>query len=197
MSDTIPVAGAIGALVDADLLVVEAEPESELTRSLKGIARHVYRFVQDVRWSGSEHAVAVRIVGDPRHGRPIGVNVGVLLAPLLDVALESDPAVASAFETGDAGPDAIDRYPSPRDGIWLVPRKDLGSGSVTERFGLTIGWADSSAIAVADLVLITVPAGSVAAPVPDAELVTEFAAVIVDAPTTDHPPEYPVASPRG
>lgn len=176
MSDSIPVAGVLVTPSDQDeLLVVEAEPESEATRAHKGIARHVYRFAQEVQWAGSERAVAVRIQGDGLVAASLAVNLALLLAPLLDIAIEAVPEIEAAFaaELDDRDP------PSPRDRLWLVGGDELGGLEAAERYDMTIGVAESAGLVGADLVLVIVEGSAARVRVPDVDPLTEVAAVIL------------------
>lgn len=194
VADTIPVAGAIVVAPGDELLVVEALPDSEAARSYKDVARHVYRFVQEVQWSGSGRAAAVRIVGEEHEQQAIAANVGLLLAPLADVAIASTPDVRVAFDLEDQ-PDVGEDHPTPRDKVWLVPAELLGTDEVSSRFGITFGPALGPGHAP-DLVLIVMPADADEVVLPPADDLTEFAAVLVDAPDA-HPAEIAIGPHRG
>jgi hypothetical protein len=188
MTESIPVAGAVVSLDGfRDPLVVEIAPESEATRGFKNVARHVFRFVQEVRWAGGG-AVVVGVAGDEAKSGAIAMNVGLLLTPLLDVAIEPTERAIATFEV-----DAVDTtdHPTPRDRLWLVPRQDLLANS-RNRFGLVLVGANAPSTEAIDLLLVVVPHGSAAAPPPVPDT-TEIAAVIVDAPDTDHPEFLPLA----
>lgn len=184
MSTTVPVAGAIVSLDPGrDRLVVESAPESEATRGFKNVARYVFRFVQAEQWSGDGGAVSVAVLGEPEVAGAVASNVGLLLAPLLDIALGSSTITEAMLE--------VDRhegleYPNPRHGIWLVPAHELGERSVVDRFGLTIS-AAGVGVSDVDLALLLVPHGSAAPRRQAAAPESEVAVVLLDAPSADHP----------
>jgi hypothetical protein len=177
----------------ADPLFVEAQPDSEATRCLKNIARYVYRLVQDIRWAGGEHTVSVEIVGDDAMAPTIAMNLGALVAPLLDVAVESSPLARRGFDvrTDDGSASEL----SPRDRLWLVEPPMPRSNPVDRRFDLTIATTPvvaSNARSV-DLTLVTVEHGRAAVALPADRRYDEIAAVIVGAPGPDHPESIAVA----
>ena len=188
MAESISVAGAVVSLDEfRDPLVVEIAPESAATRGFKNIARHVFRFVQDVQWSGGG-AVVVGVAGDESVIDAVALNVGVLLSPLLDVAIEPTDRTIATFEV-DAT--AVGDHPSPRDRLWLVPR-DVLLSEERDRFALVMVSTRAPATEPLDLLLLAVPHGSDVA-APSVPPTTEIAAVIVDAPDTDHPEYLPLA----
>jgi hypothetical protein len=190
VTESIPVAGAVIPLHTlADPLVVEADPESEATRCFKNIARFVFRLVQEIHWSGRDDTVSVRVVGDAPWCHVIAMNVGALLASLLDVAVESSPLARTGFDIGVGDPKGD---LSPRDRLWLVASDRLASDVAMRRFDLSIGTVDPSTTAdrddePVDLGLVMVPQGRTPELPPDASRYVDVAAVIIDAPTPDHP----------
>jgi hypothetical protein len=190
MALEIPIAGAILTIPpDIDPLVVESEPDGERTRGFKGVARHVFRFVQEVEWTSSGRAVTVAVIGDGPIATTIVVNVGVLLAPLLDVGLIAGSAIDEITEMLgrpmiEAGSRASD-FASPRDRMWVVPGTGFSHEDVISRFNLAIGPVSGLAIASGiDLALVVVRHGDA---VPETALedpMTELGVVLVDAPSS-------------
>jgi hypothetical protein len=194
VTTSIPVAGS---LVDidpgADPLVVEAQPDSEATRCFKNIARYVYRLVQDIRWAGGEHTVTVEVVGDGDMAPTIAMNVGALVAPLLDVAVESSALARLGFDV-DAD-DGTASELSPRDRLWLVEPTMARSHPADRRFDLTIATTPAASHAgPVDLTLVTVEHGRAAVTLPADRRYDEVAAVIVGAPGSDHPESIAVTN---
>ena len=131
----------------------------------------------------------VRVVGDAPSNHVIAMNVGALLASLLDVAVESTPLTRAGFDV--AVEDPADDL-SPRDRLWLVASDRLSSDAAVRRFDLAIGMVDRSTAAdrddePVDLGLVTVVHGRAPEVPPDAGRYIDVAAVIIDAPTPDHP----------
>lgn len=203
MTDLIEVAGAILPVAGyPHPLVVEADPESEATRSFKNVARFVYRFVQDARWSGDHGAVSIRVRGDGREAAAVAANVGVLLASLVDVAVEADPFALVAFDLSASSEprpddhrvtDPTSHLENPRDGLWLVPRQELDSDPVVERFDLTLGRSTERRDDRTDLMLVAVAHATTLMSRPRGPGAVEFAAVLIDAPSPDHPSFIAVA----
>lgn len=194
MAVEIPIAGAILTIPpEVDPLVVEADPEGERARCFKNVARHVFRFVQEVDGTSSGRAVTVAVVGEGPAAATVTVNVGVLLAPLLDVGVIAGSAIDEI--TGilgrpsmEAGTRAGD-HASPRDRMWVVPGTRFSDLEVITRFDLAIGPVSGEAVANGiDLALVVVRHGDA---VPDTSCddpMTELAVVLVDAPSADHAP---------
>lgn len=193
---SIPVAGSLVSIDPRDdPLFVEAHPDSEATRCFKNIARYVYRIVQDIRWAGEEHTVSVEIVGDDAMAHTIAMNVGALVAPLLDVALESSALTRRGFDI--AADDETASELTPRDRLWLMEPPMPRSGSADRRFDLTI--ATRAGVDTAggpprsvDLGLVTVGHGRRIAAFPTDGRYDEVAAIIIDAPGPDHAGSIPV-----
>lgn len=183
MATFAPVAGSLVPLdASRHRLVVESAPESEATRGFKNVARYVFRFVQAEQWSGAGGAITVRVVGEADVAATISMNVGLLLAPLLDVAIERSAITESAL---DVAVDDDAEYPNPRHRVWLVPREAMVSEA--DRFGLAIGPADPDDLAGAHLALVLAAHGAPIADPPASDPETEIAVVLVDAPSIDHP----------
>jgi len=196
MTASIPVAGSLVSIDPRDdPLVVEAHPDSEVTRCFKNIARYVYRIVQDIRWAGEEHTVSVEIVGDDAMAHTIAMNVGALVAPLLDVAIESSAMARRGFDVAPEDESASEL--TPRDRLWLVEPPMPRADSADRRFDLTIATTASADTAgglprSVDLGLVTVEHRRGLASLPTEGRYDEIAAVVVDAPGPDHPASIPV-----
>ncbi len=200
MALEIPIAGAILTIPpDTDPLVVEAEPEGERTRGFKSVARHVFRFIQEVNWTSPDRAVRVAVVGDGPNATTIAVNVGVLLAPLLDVGVIAGSAIdditdmlgMSAIEAGLPAGD----FASPRDRMWIVPGTGFSDDDVISRFDLAIGPVGGGPVASGiDLALVVVRHGDAAPEIELEDPTTELAAVLTDAPSSG--PSLPAGEAR-
>ncbi|HSJ70769.1 MAG TPA: hypothetical protein VLA29_03875 [Acidimicrobiia bacterium] len=192
MALEIPIAGAILTIPpDIDPLVVEADPDGERARCFKNVARHVFRFVQEINWTSSGRAVTVAVVGESRSAATVTVNVGVLLAPLLDVGVIAGSAIDEI--TGMLGHPKTEAdsfagdLVSPRDRMWIVPGSAFSNDEVMSRFDLAIGPVGGSAIANGiDLALVVVRHGDGISTISRDDPMTELAAVLVDAPSADH-----------
>ena len=189
MHRSIPVAGAIIEHPDdADPLVVEADPVSEVTRCLKNVARFVFRTTQELGWSGHEGAVHVAVAGDGSSAALVAPNVAALLAPLLTVCvLEDDgtPPPSVAFGIDPATVTATD-IPSPRDRIWVAPA-GTPTGDLAPRYDLVIGRHGAHAPdRVPDLCLIVVSASGPRVSESWLEA-PDIAAVLAGSPSADHP----------
>jgi hypothetical protein len=195
MAVEIPIAGAILTIPpDIDPLVVEADPDGERARGFKNVARHVFRFVQEINWtSSSGRAATVAVVGDGRAAATVAVNVGVLLAPLLDVAVMAGSAideVTRMLGSHTMEPDPrIGGFASPRDRMWIVPGTGFSDDEVTSRFDLAMGPVGGGAVANGiDLALVVVRHGDVVPDTARDDPMTELAVVLVDAPSVEHSP---------
>ena len=128
MQPPYPIAASLRSVpAGEDPVVVEADPEGDATRSVKDLARYVYRFIQEIRWAGHEGVVSVGVAGDPGETPPIGINLGLLLSPLVTTGLGERTGRESAFGLlGAPRPElsrqpTLDALPSPRDRVWIVP----------------------------------------------------------------------------
>ncbi|MDJ0790639.1 MAG: hypothetical protein QNJ71_01965 [Acidimicrobiia bacterium] len=145
MPSPFPIAASLRSVpAGDDPVVVEADPEGDATRSVKDLARYVYRFIQEVRWAGHEGVVSVGVAGDQGDTPPIGVNLGLLLSPLVTTGLGERTGGKSAFDLLGArrpelsGRPSLDALPSPRDRVWIVPAPYDRDPSVWELFELYI-----------------------------------------------------------
>ena len=106
MDTEIPVAAVVPAHAEGeDPVVVEADPQGSATRAMKSVARWVFRLVQELRWGGREGAVVVAVAGDTSAPPPIGVNLALLVSPLLTAAVgeRAGPTTSSVLLESDAG----------------------------------------------------------------------------------------------
>ena len=163
-----PIAASLSSVPDGeDPVVVEADPEGDVTRSVKDLARYVYRFIQEVRWAGHEGVVSVGVTGDPGDTPPIGVNLGLLLSPLVTTGLGERAGRESAFELLDAtrpeltSQPTLGALPNPRDRVWIVPGphdRDPSVWGLFELYILEITQADQDL--PVDLLLVLREAGA-------------------------------------
>ena len=196
----IPVAGSLPRTdAHVDPLVVEADPEGAATRSVKDVARHVYRLIQEFDWAGHEGAVVVGVSGGTKSSIPIGPNVALLLAPLVRTAIGERAGAMSADELLDAArypirehAEGIDAFVSPRDRVWIVPDASLRDPGTRNLFELVIleGPPDRPLDDVDVLLAVTAYDELPAIP-PGLREDAELAAVLVGGPE-EHPPTVAV-----
>ena len=200
MIPEIPVAGSLPRIdANDDPMVVEADPEGAATRSIKDVARYVYRLIQEFEWAGHTGAVVVGVVGGSRSSAPIGPNVALLLAPLVRTAIGDQAGATSASVLLDAdrypapdGAEGTDAFVSPRDRVWIVPDRLLHLRENRDLFELVILEAAHDAPLDDVDVLLAVTSSDEAPVVPSSVREdAEVAAVLVGGPR-EHPPTVSV-----
>jgi hypothetical protein len=201
MAAEIPVAAALPILDDGeDPVVVEADQQGRATRAMKALARWLFRFVQELNWAGHEGAVVVGVVCETLLPPPIGVNLALLVSPLVTTAVGETAGSASAIAVLEAdigevgsGSEGREAFVTPRDRVWIVPDDRLADAETRDLFELVVFEpAPGRTLEDIDLLLVVGRgAEPVAVPVGLSDQV-EMGAVVVGSTGRDDPVSIPV-----